>query len=71
MLFIRPTIIRQQDSFDRTSDSKLENFREKLDDDEGDKRIGKAIEEHLAVKQSNQALVEIQKHIADFYRKKS
>ncbi|ADP10010.1 General secretion pathway protein D [Erwinia sp. Ejp617] len=71
MLFIRPTIIRQQDSFDRTSDSKLEKFREKLDNDEGDKRIGKAIDENLSIKQSNQALVEIQNNIADFYRKKA
>ncbi len=71
MLFIRPTIIRQQDKFDLTSGSKLEKFREKLGNGEGDKRVAQAIDENLLIKQGNQALVEIQKHIADFYRKKA
>lgn len=69
MLFIRPTIIRQQDSFDLTSGGKLQSFRETLSEEEGDKRIGKAIDENLSVTQSNRALMETEKQIADFYRK--
>lgn len=68
MLFIRPTIIRQQESFDRTSDSKLDKFRQQLDQGKTSQQFSQTINDRLEVNRSNQALLEIQRHITDFYR---
>jgi len=68
MLFIRPTIIRQQHAFDRTSSDKLNTFRQQLDEGNEDLPLKKALKQQLNVRQSNHALQQLQQDVASFWR---
>lgn len=68
MLFIRPTIIRQQHAFDRTSSDKLNTFRQQLDEGNEDLPLKKALKQQLDVRQSNHALQQLQQDVASFWR---
>ncbi|WP_249168436.1 type II secretion system secretin GspD [Erwinia sp. E602] len=67
MLFIRPTIIRQQESFDRTSDRQLEKFRHEEATSRPASKADSALDRQLSQKLNNQALNSIREKIADFY----
>lgn len=67
MLFIRPTIIRQQDSFDSTSDRQLAKFRSEEAKARPDSKADLALDQQLTLKLNNQALQTLRDNIADFY----
>lgn len=67
MLFIRPTIIRQQENFDRTSDQQLAKFRHEEAKVRPDSLADSALNDRLSASLNNQALKEIRASIADFY----
>ncbi|WP_455817638.1 type II secretion system secretin GspD [Pseudomonas cerasi] len=67
MLFIRPTIIRQQDNFDHASDKKLNQFRADMAKDSREKTPGESLDRLLEEKKTNNALRNIQQQINDFY----
>lgn len=68
MLFIRPTIIREQDSYNRVSDGRLNRFNQQQDDGEANQQLGRALNEQLALPANNRALAEINGHIDAFNR---
>lgn len=69
MLFIRPTIIREQDGYNQLSDSRLTKFKQQQADGDANDRLGQALTEQLALPQNTRALSEIQRDIDAFYRK--
>ena len=69
MLFIRPTIIREQDGYNQVSDSRLTKFKQQQAEGDANDRLGQALTEQLALPQNTHALTEIQRDIDAFYRK--
>lgn len=68
MLFIRPTIIRQQQGFDRASNDKRDKFRSHLDEAGEDRPLKQALKAQLQTQTSNHALLQMQRDITAFYR---
>jgi len=69
MLFIRPTIIREQDGYNQVSDSRLTKFKQQQAEGDANDRLGQTLTEQLALPQNTRALSEIQRDIDAFYRK--
>ncbi|BEO41541.1 type II secretion system protein GspD [Serratia marcescens] len=68
MLFIRPTIIREQEGYNRVSDERLSNFKRQQAEGDTNTRLGQALSEQLALPQNTRALADIQRDIDAFYR---
>ncbi len=68
MLFIRPTIIREQEGYNRVSDERLSNFKRQQAEGDANTRLGQALSEQLALPQNTRALADIQRDIDAFYR---
>ncbi|HEJ9096996.1 TPA: type II secretion system secretin GspD [Serratia odorifera] len=69
MLFIRPTIIREQETYNRLSNGRLDKFNRQQADGETSKQLTQALDGQLALPQNSHALAEIQRDIDAFYRK--
>jgi general secretion pathway protein D len=68
MLFIRPTIIREQDAYNRVSDNNLVKFGRQQAEGQANTQLGQALSEQLALPGNTQALTEIQNDITAFYQ---
>lgn len=66
MLFIRPTIIRQQPGYDRTSERQLDKFQQENRGGRDNRNPVGALAQQLEHQASNHALRDIQQAIADF-----
>jgi general secretion pathway protein D len=69
MLFIRPTIIREQDNYLRVTANQKENFTEHLSYDETDRHFEKALRKEAATQPDNHALLSTLSDIYAFYGK--
>lgn len=69
MLFIRPTIIREQGDYGRVSDAGLEKFNRQQASGEANKQLKTALSEQLILPQNTHALRDIQRDINAFYGK--
>ena len=68
MLFIRPTIIREQEAYNRVSDSGLDKFGQQQGDDATSQQLNRALNEQLALPQNNGALADTQRHLNAFWQ---
>ncbi|WP_261423329.1 type II secretion system secretin GspD [Serratia quinivorans] len=67
MLFIRPTIIREQTAYDRASANKLDKFNQ-VQTHTGNTSLPVQLNEALSLPLNNQAFQELQRDIAAFYQ---
>ncbi|QBC03370.1 type II secretion system secretin GspD [Enterobacter cloacae] len=69
MLFIRPTIIREQDNYNQVSNDSLKKFQRQQSPGEANEKLGHALNEQLALPQNTRALTDVQRDIDAFYQK--
>ncbi|HCK00070.1 MAG TPA: type II secretion system protein GspD [Serratia grimesii] len=69
MLFIRPTIIREQGEYGQLSEAGRDKFNRQQADGETNKQLKSALNEQLALPQNTHALRDIQRDIDAFYGK--
>lgn len=67
MLFIRPTIIREQEAFNQVSGSRLTKFNQHQADGKANQQLNQSLTEQLSLPQNHHALKEIQRDIDAFY----